>query len=116
MTPPVIVDKQHCVEHRPFPGVRMFTTEGQHMTVSIVEMEPGAVIPEHAHPHEQVGYLLEGEFDFTIGGETHHVVPGQMWRIPGGVPHKVVAGQRAVRAIDVFYPLREDMRTPRHGS
>lgn len=116
MTPPVIVDKRHCVEHRPFPGVRMFTTEGQWMTLSIVEMDPGAVIPEHAHPHEQVGYLVEGEFDFTIGGDTYHLVPGQMWRIPGGVPHKVVAGSQPVRALDVFYPIREDMRTPRQGA
>jgi len=110
-----IVDKQQCVAHQPFPGVRMFTTEGQQMTLSIVEMDPGAVIPEHAHPHEQVGYLVEGEFEFTIGGHVHRVVAGQMWRIPGGVPHKVVAGQRPVRAIDVFYPIREDMRTPRQA-
>jgi quercetin dioxygenase-like cupin family protein len=52
--------------------------------------------------------MLEGEAQFTIGGETQMVRTGQMWRIPGGVVHKVVAGDRPVRALDVFHPIRED--------
>ncbi len=99
-----------CVGRDPFPGVRMFATEAEKMTLSIVDMEPGAVIPEHSHPHEQIGYMVEGEFEFIIGGKSHWVTPGQIWRIPGGVAHKVIAGSRHVRAIDVFYPVREDMR------
>jgi hypothetical protein len=31
-----------------------------------------------------------------------------MWRIPGGVRHKAIAGSKLVRALDVFYPIRED--------
>ena len=102
------VDKSQCVHHRIFPGVDIYTTSGEHMMLSLVEMEPRAVVEEHSHPHEQLGLMLEGEADFTIGGQTQRVVPGQMWRIPGGVLHKVVAGDRAVRALDVFYPPRED--------
>ena len=34
--------------------------------------------------------------------------PGDMWRIPGGVVHGLVCGDRPIRAIDVFYPIRED--------
>jgi hypothetical protein len=33
-----------------------------------------------------------------------------MWRLPGGTPHEVLAGARPARALDVFYPIREDMR------
>jgi hypothetical protein len=33
-----------------------------------------------------------------------------MWRLPGGVPHKVIAGPDGLRAIDAFHPVREDMR------
>jgi quercetin dioxygenase-like cupin family protein len=105
-----VVDQKQCVARNPFPGVRMFTTEAEKMTLSMVEMDPGAVIPEHSHPHEQIGYMVEGEFEFIIGGKSHHVTAGQIWRIPGGVPHKVIAGTKPVRAIDVFYPIREDMR------
>jgi len=105
-----VVDLDTCVHRDPFPGVRMHTTEAEKMTLSVVEMEPHAVIPEHSHPHEQIGYMVEGEFEFIIGGTSRWVTRGQIWRIPGGVPHKVIAGDHHVRAIDVFYPVREDMR------
>jgi quercetin dioxygenase-like cupin family protein len=104
------VDKSQCVLHRPFAGVEMSTTTGERMTLSLVEMQPGAVIPEHAHPHEQVGLALEGEAEFTVGNETRTIVPGGMWTIPGGVTHRVVAGPKGFRALDVFYPIREDYR------
>jgi quercetin dioxygenase-like cupin family protein len=55
-----------------------------------------------------MGLLLEGELEFFVGDE--HVVAhaGDMWRIPGGVRHKVIAGEVAARALDVFHPIRED--------
>lgn len=105
-----VVDQQSCIQRNPFPGVRMFVTEAENMTLSVVEMDPHAVIPEHSHPHEQIGYMIEGQFEFVIAGQSHQVGPGGIWRIPGGVPHKVVAGDRPVRALDVFYPVRQDMR------
>jgi len=105
-----IVSKDQCVKMQPFQGVAMFATEAEKMTLSIVEMEPHAVIAEHSHPPEPIGYMVEGEAEFVIAGRSYRVVAGQMWRLPGGVPHKVVAGDRPVRAVDVFYPVREDMR------
>jgi quercetin dioxygenase-like cupin family protein len=105
-----VVDKKDCSHHTIFPGVDIFTTSGEHMMLSLVEMQPHAVVEEHSHPHEQLGLMLEGEADFMIGGVRMHVTAGQMWRIPGGVAHSVVAGERPVRAIDVFHPPREDYR------
>jgi quercetin dioxygenase-like cupin family protein len=105
-----IVSEDDCVAMSPFAGVRMHATEAEKMTLSVVDMDPHAVIDEHRHPHEQIGYMVEGEAEFIIAGESYHVRAGQMWRLPGGVPHKVIAGERPMRAIDVFYPVREDMR------
>jgi quercetin dioxygenase-like cupin family protein len=105
-----VVSIDQCHGRRPFPGVAMFATEAEKMTLSIVEMEPHSVIPEHSHPHEQIGYMVQGEFEFQIGGKSYRVRPGQIWRIPGGVAHKVIAGANKVRAVDVFYPIRDDMR------
>jgi quercetin dioxygenase-like cupin family protein len=45
---------------------------------------------------------------FTIGDVTKIVNPGEIWRIPGGVKHKVVAIDGPVVAVDVFHPIRED--------
>jgi quercetin dioxygenase-like cupin family protein len=105
---PYFVDKSECVHHRIFPGVDIYTTCCQQMMLSLVEMEPHAVVEEHSHPHEQMGLLLEGQAEFTIGELVRQVGPGDVWRIPGGVLHKVVAGDRPVRAVDVFFPIRED--------
>jgi quercetin dioxygenase-like cupin family protein len=105
-----IVSQPDCVGMNPFPGIEMHAMEAEKMTLSVVDMERGSVIEEHSHPHEQIGYMVEGDAQFVIAGKTYHVQAGQMWRLPGGVPHRVIAGDCRVRAIDVFYPVREDMR------
>jgi len=104
------VDKSQCSSHQIFPGVKIFTTAGDNVMLSLVEFEPHAVVAMHQHPHEQMGMLLEGELTFTIGGETKTLQAGEMWRIPGHVPHMAVAGDKPVKALDVFNPIREDYR------
>jgi quercetin dioxygenase-like cupin family protein len=94
--------------HTIFPGVHIQTCAAEKMMLSVVELEPHAVVEEHAHPHEQVGMLLMGRVVFTIGGEQKTLHPGDMWRIPGGVRHKVVVLDEPARALDVFMPIRED--------
>ena len=93
-----------------FPGVKGSLAAGNNMMLSFLEMETGCEVPEHSHPHEQLGMLLEGEMEFIIDGISHQVRPGQMWRIPGGVKHSAIAGDKPVRALDVFYPIREDYK------
>jgi quercetin dioxygenase-like cupin family protein len=105
-----ILSKEDCVQMHPFAGVQMSAMEGEKMTLSVVEMEPHAVIDEHSHPHEQIGYMVEGEAEFIVEGRSFRVRAGEMWRLPGGVAHKVIAGDGPMRAVDVFYPVREDMR------
>jgi quercetin dioxygenase-like cupin family protein len=96
--------------HRIFPGVTIHTCAVEKMMVSVVDIEPNAVVEEHAHPHEQVGMLLMGRAIFTIGGEQKTLQPGDVYRIPGNVSHHVVALDEPVRAIDIFCPIREDYR------
>jgi quercetin dioxygenase-like cupin family protein len=103
-----LVDLADCNCHQIFPGVKIHTTAGEKIMLSVVEFEPQAVVEMHSHPHEQMGLLLEGELTFTIAGETRVVKAGQMWSIPGGVEHRVVAGSAPAKALDVFHPVRED--------
>jgi len=105
-----IIKREDCSQHNIFPGVDIFTAAGEQMMLSLVEFEPLAVVQPHSHPHEQMGLLLEGELTFTIGDETETLKPGQMWRIPGGIEHQAVAGDMPVKALDVFYPIRDDYR------
>jgi quercetin dioxygenase-like cupin family protein len=96
--------------HTIFPGVTIHTCSAEKMMLSFVELEPHAVVEEHSHPHEQVGILLEGRMRFTIGGEEKVLQKGDMWRIPGNVKHKVVVLDAPAKALDIFYPVRDDYR------
>ena len=78
--------------------------------MSVVDIEPHAVVEEHSHPHEQVGMLLAGRAIFYIGDEQKTLQAGDLYRIPGGVRHKVVALDEPVQALDLFHPVREEYR------
>jgi quercetin dioxygenase-like cupin family protein len=80
------------------------------MMMSLVDLEPGSVVEEHAHPHEQVGMVVRGRATFFIGGEQKTLGPGDMYRIPGGVRHRVVALDEPAQALDIFYPIRDEYR------
>ena len=92
----------------PVPGCRMRTPFGQHLMLSYLEMDEGAVVPMHSHPHEQGGMLIQGTLELTIGEETRLVEAGAMFLIPPNVLHKAVAVGGPVVVLDVFSPVRED--------
>jgi quercetin dioxygenase-like cupin family protein len=94
--------------HQIFPGVAIRTVAGQAMMLSMVTFDPEAVVTEHAHPHEQMGVMISGRLEFTVGGVTRVLGPGDSWRIPGGVPHSVRALDGPAVALDVFHPIRDD--------
>lgn len=94
--------------HEIFPGVEIRTTAGRGIMLSVVHFEPGSVVADHSHHHEQMGIMLEGHLEFTIGGVTRVLGPGDIWRIPGGVVHSVRALDGPAVALDVFHPIRED--------
>jgi quercetin dioxygenase-like cupin family protein len=96
--------------HEIFPGVTIRTTAGDAMMLSVVRFEPGSEVTDHAHPHEQMGMLVSGRLEFTVGGLTRVLGPGDIWTIPGGVPHRVRAVAGPAVALDVFHPVRDDYR------
>lgn len=91
-----------------FPGVRIRTPHGKNLMLSYVEIEEGAVVSLHHHPHEQGGIVLSGRMELTIGEETRILGPGEMYLIPPSVPHRATAVGGPVVAMDVFSPVRED--------
>ena len=94
--------------HDIFPGLSIKTTAGGGMLVSVVNLEPGSVVTPHSHHHEQMGLLISGHLEFTVGGVTRLLGPGDIWRIPGGVVHTVRPVDGPAVALDVFHPIRED--------
>ena len=99
---------EECSRRTIFPGVSIAACAAEKMTLSLATLAPGAVAAQHSHPHEQVGIVIEGRAAFFIGGEEKTLGPGDRFCIPGGVTHKVVALDKPVKILDVFYPIREE--------
>ena len=97
-------------EREIFPGCKVRFVHARNMTFAYWDLAPDARIPDHSHPHEQVANFFEGQFELTIGGETRHMVPGDVAIIPSNAAHSGRA-LTACRILDVFYPVREDYRS-----
>lgn len=91
------------------PGFHGKMIHTDNMTFAFWEIEAGATLPEHSHPHEQVAHMIEGEFEFTLNGETRIVSPGMLTVIPSNMPHSGKAITDC-KILDVFQPVREDYR------
>ncbi|MBB3111485.1 quercetin dioxygenase-like cupin family protein [Paenibacillus phyllosphaerae] len=91
------------------PGVkRKIFNPGETIMMMEVRFEEGAEGYLHSHPHEQLSYCLEGQFEFVVNGETTILSQGETIFIPSGAEH----GCRALkpsRLLDSFTPLRLDL-------
>jgi len=94
-------------EIEPVPGFKVRFVHSDHMTLAYWNVTAGAALPQHAHVHEQIANVIEGEFELTIAGEARVLKPGQVAVIPSNVPHSGKALTKCV-LIDAFYPVRED--------
>ncbi len=72
-----------------------------------VYFEKGAVGAAHTHSHEQVTYVLEGEFEFTCDGKTQRVKTGDSIYFAPDAVHGTVCIEKG-KLLDVFTPYRED--------
>lgn len=79
-------------------------------TFGEVHLDANTVVPLHQHPHEQVTYVIEGRFQFTVGDQTTILEPGMAALIPGNTPHGGTT-LTACKVVDLFAPVREDYRT-----
>jgi quercetin dioxygenase-like cupin family protein len=64
--------------------------------------------PPHAHPHEQVSYVAEGEINFLMEGECDRLGPGDMFLVPPDKWHSIQLLTKHVRLVDCFHPIRQD--------
>jgi len=82
---------------------------GEAMSLQHFHIEPGATVPQHSHPHEQVGLVFRGTFTFTVDGEEYVIGPSDSYVVPGGEPHAAVnETDEPVVGVDVFSPPREN--------
>ena len=91
-----------------FEGVVARRVEGDRVTLAIVELEPNGVVPEHRHPYEQNGMVIQGQIRFRVDDEERELGPGGTWRILADVRHSAEAGPNGAVVIDVCSPIRDD--------
>jgi quercetin dioxygenase-like cupin family protein len=89
-------------------GVTARVVAGDRASFTVVELEPGAFVPEHSHDNEQLGVCASGSATFRIGDETRELGPGDTWSIPSNVPHEVQVGPEGAVMIETFTPARAD--------
>jgi quercetin dioxygenase-like cupin family protein len=93
---------------RPAEGVEVRILHGERMTVAFFNIAAGSGVPEHAHPHEQIGTVLKGKMELTIGGEKRVVSAGGAYHIPSTVTHAGLCLEGPAEVIEIFSPVRED--------
>lgn len=91
------------------PGYHGKMVHGNQLTWAFWTVEKGAVVPEHQHPHEQIMHVVEGDFEFTLDGETKICKPGDIVHISSNLPHSGKA-ITPCKLMDVFSPAREEYK------
>lgn len=92
------------------PGIHARTFWGEQMLLAVFDLDPHTHLPRHSHPHEQLGTVIQGQMELTIGDESRLLQPGDVYIIPGGVEHEALTFDEAVKVIDVFSPVREEYK------
>jgi quercetin dioxygenase-like cupin family protein len=61
---------------------------GREVVQTIVELAPGTTAPRHSHPGEEIIYVLEGSWEYTVEGKPPVVLKaGEVLFIPSGAIH-----------------------------
>lgn len=94
--------------YRIWEGAVARAVRGDRMTLAVVDLHPNVAVPEHHHPNEQLGIVLKGSITMIVSGERRTLGPGEMYVIPGDVPHAAESGPEGASVIDVFTPTRDD--------
>jgi len=77
----------------PLDGIKAYLSQSNSHQIIFMEFEKDVDLPEHCHA-AQIGVVLEGKIELTIGGERTAYTKGDRYYIPEGVLHsgKIHAG------------------------
>ncbi len=66
-------------------------------------------VPIHTHPHQQVGYVVDGRVEMTIDNQKFELKKGDSYSAPASIPHGVHILEPSI-IVDTFFPPREDYK------
>jgi quercetin dioxygenase-like cupin family protein len=91
-------------------GVTTSLAWGEKIMLSLVKLNPNAIVPSHSHPHEQMALVLSGKLEVTIGNERRLLNEGDVFLVPSGAEHSVKNLNSETQVLDIFSPPREDFK------
>jgi mannose-6-phosphate isomerase-like protein (cupin superfamily) len=85
----------------PLNGIQAYLSQSADHQVIFMQFSEAVDLLEHAHA-AQVGFVLEGQIDLLIAGESHTYLKGDRYYIPAGVLHsgKIHAGYADITFFD----------------
>ena len=94
-----------------------YLAAGKQVAMRRWEESAGHQCDSPARQYETVGYLVSGELEFGIGGQSAVLRPGDSWLVPAGTDHRyrVVKAIVAIEATSPparFSALDEDKENP----
>lgn len=94
------------------PGIDRKAFGSDAVTMALHRLMPGHEPRPHAHPNEQIVYIMAGCIDFHVGEQVVRLGAGGLLVVPPGVLHYgVVVGDEPVLNLDIFTPARPDYLT-----
>ena len=60
-------------------------------TITLFAFDEGQGLSEHTTPYNALVYLVDGEAEIIISGNTHHIQEGEMIIMPANQPHALKA-------------------------
>jgi quercetin dioxygenase-like cupin family protein len=79
------------------------------LSIGWLDAKAGHTVPLHAHVHEQVSYVEQGEMLFIIEGEEFILKAGMAITVAPNLKHGATAITDC-KLIDVFNPVREEYK------
>jgi quercetin dioxygenase-like cupin family protein len=91
------------------PQVKRKIVHLANVMIMHLEMPSGIDVPQHHHPHEQIGIIVKGQVEIVIGSTTQVIGAGEGYVIPSNIPHSsLTIGEEPCVLLDIFSPIRED--------
>lgn len=71
------------------------------LQVAVLDLAPGATLPEHVHENEQFTLVAEGAVHARVAGQSHPVSERHVIHLPPQTPHGITAGGVGARIVTV---------------
>jgi quercetin dioxygenase-like cupin family protein len=92
------------------PGITRRAAYLDDLMVTFIDFEPGSVVPEHHHPHQQITWIVSGRMVFDLDGEERELQAGDGVLVAPDTPHSARVLDTPCQALDAWHPVRDDYK------